>query len=376
MKRVVALAAVLAVGIPAAACSFCGGNVATQSTLRERFAQSKAVVLGTLKNPKFSDDRGAGTTEFHFDRVLKADPIIAKRDAVLLPRYLPVIGQTPPSYLMFFDAADGKPDPYFGVSAQEPIQKYVAGIAALDPKHQVKRLAYFFDHLDSTEAAIAEDAFLEFAKTPDAEIVAARTVLSPAKLQRLLLDPKTPPFRLGVFAMMLGLCGDATHAGTFVKLLTPPLTEAVAGNLGGILAGYAVIDPKAGWTAIRSTLADTKANFAHRLSALQAVQFFQVTRPKDYRPIILDTYKSILLDADLADIAVDDLRRWGWWDLSADVLALYAKPTHNAPVYRKGIVRYALSCPEPITKRFVDAIRKTEPQLVADVEDGLKLMEK
>jgi len=374
MKFVLPIAAVLATIAPAAACSFCGGSPASQSTLRERFAQAQAVVLGTLKNPKFSDDRGGGTTEFHFGKVLKTDPVVAKLTAVLLPRYLPAVGPTPPPHLVFFDAVDGKPDAFFAAVAPEQLLKYVSGFMALDSKQPTKRLAYYFAHLDSPEPAIAEDAFLEFAKTPDADIVAAKAVLSPVKLRQLLLDPKTPPFRLGVFAMMLGLCGDATHADTFAKLLTPPLSEAVAGNLGGLLAGYSLLDPKAGWTAIRATLTDGKRNFAHRLSALQAVQFFQVTRAKDYRPIIVDTLKAVLPDPDLADLAIDDLRRWGWWDLSAEVLALYAKPTHAAPVYRKGIVRYALSCPDPIAKRFVEAVRKTEPKLVADVEDGLKLM--
>ena len=61
--------------------------------------------------------------------------------------------------------------------------------------------------------------------------------------------------------------------------------------------------------------------------------------------------------------------------MSAEVLTLYAKPTHAAPVFRKGIVRYALTCPDPIAKRFVEAARKTEPKLVADVEEGLMLIE-
>lgn len=374
MKFVLPLAAALATTSPAAACSFCGGSPATQSTLRERFAQAKGVVLGTLKNPTFRDDRGGGTTEFHFDAVLKSDPVVAKLSAVVLPRYLPVVGSTPP-YLMFFDTTGGKPDAFFGTPATEPLRKYAAGLTALDPKHPTKRLAYYFAHLDSPEPPIAEDAFLEFAKTPDADILAAKAVLSPAKLRRLLLDPKTPPSRLGVFALMLGLCGDASHADTFTQLLTPPLADAVAENLGGLLAGYSLLDPKAGWAAVRATLTDTKQLFAHRLSALQAVQFFQATRAKDYRPTVVDTYKAVLPDPDLADLAIDDLRRWGWWDLSADVLSLYAKPTHAAPVYRKGIVRYALRCPDPIAKRFVEAVRKTEPKLVADVEDGLKLME-
>jgi hypothetical protein len=373
MTRLSILAAVLALmPAPAAACSFCPGS-ATQATLRERFAEAKAVVLGTLKNPTFTNDSGAGSTEFLFDRVLKTDAVIEKRTSVVIPRYIPVIGKTPPAYLVFFDALDGKPDAVYGVPSTDGLAKYLVGVTALDPKQPAKRLAFFFDHLDSAETGIAEDAFQEFAKTPDADILAARGVLSPAKLEKLLTNPKTPPNRLGVFAMMLGLCGGEARAGTFAKLLTPPLSEAVSANLGGVLAGYAVCSPKAGWTAIRATLGDAKHPFGERLSALQAVRYFQATRPKEARAIVLDTYKLTLPDADLADIAIDDLRRWGWWDLSADVLAQYGKPTHTAPVFKKGIVRYALTCPEPVAKRFVDALRKTEPKLVADVEDGLKL---
>lgn len=375
MRLPMILAAVLAVVPPAAACSFCGGTVATQSTLRERYAQAKAVVLGTLKNPAFSDDRGAGTTEFHFARVLKTDAVVEKRAASVIPRYIPVIGNTPPAYLMFFDAVDGKPDPFYGCPATDGLMKYVAGLVALDPKNPVQRLAYFFDHLDSPVADIAEDAFLEFAKSPDADILAAKASLTPARLQRWLRDPKTPSHRLGVYAMMLGLCGDRTHTETFTTLLAPPVSDAVSGNLGGLLAGYAVLDPKAGWTAIRAALTDPKRPLAERLSAMQAVQFFQATRPKESHAVIVDTYKAILPDADLADLAANDLRRWGWWELTADVLAQYGKPTHAAPVFRKAAIRYALTCPEPAAQRFVEAVRKAEPKLVADVEEGLKLFD-
>ena len=44
----------------------------------------------------------------------------------------------------------------------------------------------------------------------------------------------------------------------------------------------------------------------------------------------------------LADQAIEDLRRWGYWDLTTDVLAQYSKPTHAAPIVRRSIVRYAL----------------------------------
>ena len=70
-----------------------------------------------------------------------------------------------------------------------------------------------------------------------------------------------------------------------------------------------------------------------------------------------------------------DLRRWEWWDLTADVLKHFDAPTHAAPVVRRGIVRYALTCPAAEARTFIAAVRKSDPALVAKVEETLKLYE-
>jgi hypothetical protein len=69
---------------------------------------------------------------------------------------------------------------------------------------------------------------------------------------------------------------------------------------------------------------------------------------------------------------VEDLRRWGYWDLSAAVFAQFGKPTHAAPIVRRCIVRYALTCPNDDAKRFVAAVRKDDAKLVESVEEALK----
>jgi hypothetical protein len=76
---------------------------------------------------------------------------------------------------------------------------------------------------------------------------------------------------------------------------------------------------------------------------------------------------------DLADQAIEDLRRWGYWDLTVDVLSQFPKPTHTAPITRRCIVRYALCCPNEEAKRFIVAVRQTDPKLVKDVEASLDL---
>ena len=220
------------------------------------------------------------------------------------------------------------------------------------------------------ETAIAEDAFLEFAKTSDADILAAKAVLAPAKLQRLLLDPKTPSSRLGVFAMMLGLCGGKDHAATLAAMLKRT-DEAVRENYGGILAGYALLDPTAAWAELRAVIADGKRSFEQRYSALGGVKYLQANRAKECRAEVLVLYRGLIADAEFGDLAIEDLRRWGWWDLTADVLKRFDAPAQPV-IVKKAVVRYALTCPDDAAKRFLAAVRKSDPTLVEKVEDGLK----
>ena len=71
----------------------------------------------------------------------------------------------------------------------------------------------------------------------------------------------------------------------------------------------------------------------------------------------------------------DDLRRWAWWDLSADVLKQYGQPTHAAPIIRNGIIRYALTCNDEACGKLIAGLKQSDPKLVARIEESLKLLE-
>jgi hypothetical protein len=58
------------------------------------------------------------------------------------------------------------------------------------------------------------------------------------------------------------------------------------------------------------------------------------------------------------------------------VLGLFAKKTHEAPIVRRSIVRYALLCPKPVATTFIADRRKQDADLVSDVEEGLQLEKK
>lgn len=355
------------------ACSVCGGSVLGKNTLREELQQAKAAVAGTLKNPKANPSGTGGTTEFHFTKTLKTAAIVDKKAGVTIPQYFPVIGDTPPDYLFFFDEVNGNATVTGGVPSSTAVLDYLNAAAKLDPKDVPARLAFYFKHLDSPDPTVAADAFLEFAKAPDADILKAKAGFDADRLTKLLANPKTAEERLGVYAALLGLCGEAKHTKVFTELLKEPLTDRAKTNLGGFLAGYVLLDPKAGWKATTAVLTDDKRKFEERYAAFRTVRFLQATRPTESKTEVLTACASVLADADLGDLVIGDLHRWAWWDLTASVFAVWSKPAGEVREVKKAIIRYALACPKEEAKTFLDAARKADAKLVAQVEQSEKL---
>ena len=374
--RAAAVAAVLILADAAAACTFCDGSLRSRQTLRLHHAGAKVVLAGQLRNPKFDTATNGGTTDFVVTAVLKDHPARANRAVLTLPKYLPVVGDTPPDYLIFCDVANGALDATYGLSAPAAVVEYVKAAHAADDPDPAKRLGFFFRHLDHANPTISADAFLEFARAADGDILKAAAGFDRAKVRRLIADPATPADRLGVFAFLLGVCGTADDAAFLAAMLTPnPPADRASAAFGGLLAGYILLKPADGWAFAARVLADERRGYAERLSTISTVRFFQATRPAESKAAVLRCCAALVPCGDLADQAVEDLRRWGYWELTADVLAQFGKATHSAPIVRRSIVRYAITCPTDEARRFVAALRQTDPRLVGDVEDQIRRFE-
>jgi hypothetical protein len=359
------------------ACSICGGTITARLTLREQVKRADFVAVGKLQNPQFDPNGGAGRTDFQLQTLLKGSPRLPQKGTIPIPRYIPVIGNTPPDYLICCIAGEnGRAEPTFGKTTTKAMTDYVQALLKLDERDLLKRLEFAFSMLDSTDDVVAADAFLEFAKAPDAEILKAKGVLQPAKLRQLLSNPKTPSERLGVFALLLGFCGNAQDAEGLAKVIqAKPMPETVRTNLGGYLVGLTLLNPELGWKQIENVLVTEVDSLDKRLSAIGSLRFFQATRPIESRKGILACYKKVLGLPDLADLGIDDLRRSQWWDLSEDIFKLYDSPLFQAMIMRRGIIRYGLQCPNPDAKRFIAAVREKDLKLVQDVEELIKAFE-
>jgi len=358
---------------PASACTFCAGDLRSKQTLRMHYTAAKAVLHGQLKNPRFDPKTDDGFTDLHIGTALKDDPARAGQGVMTLRSYLPVVGNTPSEYLVFCGVANGKLDATFGIPATAAVVEYLKIAAKLDDADVPAKLGFFFKQLDSPDAAVASDAFFELAHVADTDLIKAAKQFDAAKLRKFLASPDTPAERLGVFAFLLGVSGGPDDAAFLAGLLKDTASERSASAFGGLLAGYIILAPKEGWALAAAMLGDAKQSYSIRLSTMVTVRFFQATRGNDCKADVLKCCAALLPHGDLADQAIEDLRRWGYWDLTAEVLAQFSKPTHAAPIVRRSIVRYALCCPGDGAKQFIVALRQSDPKLVKHVEEMLEL---
>jgi hypothetical protein len=212
---------------------------------------------------------------------------------------------------------------------------------------------------------------VEFAKANDKEIGQVAGKLSAAKLRGWLQSDKTPANRLSLYAFLLGACGGDQDAALFRSLLQEP-DDRTTSAFDGILGGYVQLRPREGWDLALTLLRDEKKPFPVRYAVIRTLRFYHGWKPDETRARVLQGLGVALPAGDLADLAVEDLRRWQTWDLTKDVLALYARPSHSAPIMRRAILRYALTCPRPEAATFVAERRREDPALVKDVEETLQ----
>jgi hypothetical protein len=369
-----ALAFVLA-NSPAPACSLCGNGFQQSPTFREEAAQSQArlILYGTLHKGQLNPDGVGGTTELHLAEVLRNDPAIAGKKMIVLPRYMPTNEKDPPRFLVFCDIFKDKLDPYRGLPLKSAdAVDYVKKAIARDPRDKVGNLLFYFNYLEHPDKEVAQDAFLEFAKATDQEIGLAAAKLSSAKLRRWIESAETPPERLGLYALLLGACGSAADSD-FLAGMLKKTDERALNAYDGLLGGYIRLKPKEGWDLALATLADGRKPLPIRLRVVRTLRFYLGWQPKESRATALRAFSLMIQQGELADVAVEDLRRYQMWDLTKQVLGIYGKKGYDAPLMQRTIVRYALCAPvDADVRRFLDDRRKTEPDLIKEEEELLQ----
>ena len=379
------------------ACPFCASD---GQTLSSEVDQADFIVMGNLSNPQPDlGDITRGTTDLTIETIVKPHPYLAGREKIVLPRYIPVNPeQGPTRYLVFCTlylrpeaiavaAATSAPtlvltdlsrlDAYRGepVTPTSQLGIYMKGALENRQKPITDRLNYFFTYLDAEDLTISQDAYMEFASADYPSVRKVAKTLPAKTLFGWLEDPNTLPSRYGLYGLLAGHCGQPENAPIIRKLLDDPNRNFSSG-LDGMLAAYIMLDKEKGWPYLMNIVKDAKAEFPVRYAGLKVLRFLW-----DYRPDLIQREKmleamTILVGhSDMADLPIEDLRKWQQWQLTDDVLAYADKPEYaKIPIVERAILRFALAAPKSNEKAqaYIAERRKANPDRVKFIEELLK----
>jgi hypothetical protein len=369
------LALMFAVG--ASACPFCPS---AEQTLLVESGQAHFVVYGTLSNAvRDPNEIGRGTTDLNIEAVVKDHEFLKGKKTITLPRYVPPDPKNKIKHLIFFELYQGKIDPYRGiqVDTESKVAEYLKGLYDLKEKPVADRLAYCFKYFDATDWIVSGDAFNEFSSADYKDVRAAAAKMDPVKLMGMLKEPGTSTVRYGLIGMLLGHCGKPEQVEPLISLIDDPKTRSITG-LDGLLAGLVMLDRNKGLKYVADIIANPKEEFLVRYAALRTIRFFW-----EYRTDVLSKEKSIQTieplvgQNDIADLVIDDLRKWERWEFVGTLVDLFDKPTHNSSIVQRSIIKFALCAPVGNAKatQFIAKLEKDADQAdrLKDLRDLIEL---
>jgi len=363
----------------AEACPFCG---AAQMTLSEQLAAADAAVLVQWSSGVKDEADKPGTTTYQIKEVVKGPKTTTKEQKITLDRFR----AAKPGELFFIlgtDMGEGK-----GVEWGSPLEvtetSYQYMAQAPSPEAPpAKRLAYFLKFLEFSDPIISNDAFAEFANAQYKDVEQLASQLPRDLIRKWINNPETQATRLGLYGMMIGLCGDDSDAEMLEKRILVKTDEFRLG-IDGLMGGYLLIKKDKGLDVLdEHKLKNKKIPFSETFAAMQALRFMWTYGTGRIEPERLRQSMRILLERpEMADLVIADLARWKDWSIQDKLMSMYGEGEYNIPSIKRAIIRYMLvsskdtatsaaaKVPDHVGKgaKLLDELRKKDPKTVSEAE--------
>ncbi len=343
-----------------------------EHTLIREYKTAALVLVGAFSNAHPGKGLGQeGTTDFTIELALKRHEVIKDKKTFTVAKYVPNLKN---KVLLYCDVNNNDINPYCGIELEPggDLVKYLTEAIVLKDKTAPERLRLCFNYLNNSEWMVAGDAYREFARTAYKNYKEMAKHLPPETIAGWLKDPKTLPDHVGLYALLLGHCGKVEHAELLRSILDDPGFKN-AGAAKNLLTAYIMLEPKGGQAYVTDILKDGTKKFWLRYESLRALRFLQDERlDLVTRKDLVAGLGRVLDQGDIADFAMQDLRKMRQWDMTDQVLEQFGKKTHDTGIVRRAILQFALQSPEARAAAFVREQRQRDAAWVRDIEEMLK----
>ncbi|MCA9075261.1 MAG: hypothetical protein KDA93_09530 [Planctomycetaceae bacterium] len=376
MTLTLALVVCTALPVAALACPFCS---APSLTLSEQVAQADVSVLVQWAKGKQGDSEAGdvGSTTYKIVEVMNAgDQSLAKGDDIELPRYRS--GKEGDLFLLLGTKGTelewGSP-----IEITETGFNYVRQAPSPEAAALV-RLTYFVQFLEYPDELISNDAYAEFANAPYKDIVPLANELPREQVREWLEDDDVAPTRLGLYGMLLGLCGNSEDAALMKEMILHTTNDFRLG-IDGVMGGYLLLTGEEGLAVIdEHKLANRDVAFSETYAAMQALRFMWTYGDRIDKERLRESMRILLDRAELADLVIADLARWEDWSIIDRLMKLYGAEGYEIPSIKRAIVRYMLVAsknkPEDgqddlhvaKAEEYLNQLREQDPKTVQQAE--------
>lgn len=361
------------------ACPFCFGP---SRTFSEQLSQSDTITLTQWVEAEKGTLETSGTTVFKIKEIIRQSDTdeLKMGDQIFISRHR--FGKKETLFLLL--GAEDDPE----VRWDSPIEitdvcyQYILQ-APPQKEKTTQRLRYFLKFLEHTDQKIANDAFAEFANASYEDIASLSHELPREKIRKWLESPNTPVVRLGLYGLLLGLCGQESDIAFMEQRINEP-TKKIRFGIDGLISGYLLLTGSNGLGKIEQTkLISKTAPHSETLAALHALRFMWTYGDGRINKERLRKSMRLLLDRpELTDLVVADLARWNDWKVLDRLMEMYGSEEYNVSSIKRSIVRYlkaaakgknkkgqgADTATAEKAKRLLDQLRKEDPKTVQSAE--------
>ena len=351
MRIFTLIAILLAPGTGSAIAYFCPFCDAPSLTLSEQLDQTEHLLLAKWTGGDKPTNESAGSARFLIVEVGKSkDDIFKVGEEIELPQYL--AGDKDTLYILM--GPDTKLiDWHVPSEATRSAWEYVSNLPPLvtGEQEQVERLAYFLKYLEHPQITVSNDAYAEFAAAPYEVIKPLRDRMPREKLRQWIMDPETSVTRLGLYGLLLGLCGQEEDAAAMKDKILHPEADFRLG-IEGVMSGYLIITGEAGLKVLEDSKMhavtytnkegeEKKLPFSETYAAMQTLRFVWSYEPDCIpKDRLKESMRTLLSRPELSDLVIADLARWKDWGVQDVLMTMYDDETFDIPSIKRAIIRY------------------------------------